>query len=320
MHPSVLVLTHWLDPTADSVIRVLAERDAEVFRCDAADFPQHLTATGELGGRGWTGTLRTPHRSVDLEKVVGAYFRRPSRWELPDGMSGEERSWASSEAKYGFGGLLSAALPWLNSPAAIAAAEYKPVQLHAAVRAGLHVPPTIVTNVPEQVEEFAAVHGPLVYKSLSGELVADGGEVKAVYTTPIATRDPGDPSIAYTAHLFQRQVMDKDCDVRLTVVDDAMFAVALRSSSTTGHLDWRRDYDSVSYEPVDVPPRVADGVRALMRDLHLRYDALDFAVTTTGVWLFYEINPNGQWGWIEDATGLPIAEAIADALIKTGAH
>ena len=233
---------------------------------------------------------------------------------------GEERSWASSEAKYGFGGLLSAALPWLNAPAAIATAEYKPVQLHAAVLAGLRVPPTIITNVPEQAEEFAVVNGPLVYKSLSGELVADGSDVKAIYTTPIVLSELRDPSIAYTAHLFQCQVLDKDWDVRLTVVDDAMFAVALHSSSTTGHLDWRRDYDSLSYEKVDVPPHVSDGVRALMCELRLRYGALDFAVTTSGEWLFYEINPNGQWGWIEDATGLPIAETIADALIKTGAH
>ncbi|MGH3800408.1 MAG: hypothetical protein ACRDTD_09805 [Pseudonocardiaceae bacterium] len=27
-----------------------------------------------------------------------------------------------------------------------------------------------------------------------------------------------------------------------------------------------------------------------------------------------ECNPNGQWAWIEDETGLPISSALADAL------
>src|SRR6266851_4864116 len=42
--------------------------------------------------------------------------------------------------------------------------------------------------------------------------------------------------------------------------------------------------------------------------------ALDFLVTPEGKWVFLEINPNGQWAWIEEETGLPIAAAIADAL------
>ena len=33
-----------------------------------------------------------------------------------------------------------------------------------------------------------------------------------------------------------------------------------------------------------------------------------------GPWWFLEVNPNGQWLWIEHATGLPIAAAVAAAL------
>lgn len=315
---SVVVFTYWFDPTADAIVQVLQARGTHVFRCDAADFPQRLTVAASLGPDGWRGTLRTEHHIVDLDKVTGAYYRRPSRWEMPQSMSAEERDWAASEAKYGLGGLLSAALPWLNHPAAIARAEYKPVQLHAAACAGLVVLPTLLTNDPAEVARFAAQYGPIVYKTLSGKLIADSGDVKAIYTTPVADGDHEYPSIAHTAHLFQRQVTDKAHDARVTVVDGRLFAAAIHSSSGTGHLDWRRDYDSLTYEPIDVPASVALGIRALLRRLDLRFGALDFAVSTRGEWLFYEINPNGQWAWIEDATGLPIAEAIADALITTG--
>ena len=47
--------------------------------------------------------------------------------------------------------------------------------------------------------------------------------------------------------------------------------------------------------------------------LGLRFGAFDFLVCPDG-WVFLEVNPNGQWAWIETATGLPIASTIADAL------
>ncbi len=57
-------------------------------------------------------------------------------------------------------------------------------------------------------------------------------------------------------------------------------------------------------------------VRRLMQQLRLRFGALDFVVGPDGAWTFLEINPNGQWAWLQDATGLPIAAAIADALTR----
>ena len=53
-----------------------------------------------------------------------------------------------------------------------------------------------------------------------------------------------------------------------------------------------------------------------MRRLGLRFGALDFVVTPDDRWIFLEINSNGQWAWIEDATGQPVAAAIADALTR----
>ncbi|GAA4220154.1 hypothetical protein FHR32_006420 [Streptosporangium album] len=33
--------------------------------------------------------------------------------------------------------------------------------------------------------------------------------------------------------------------------------------------------------------------------------------------MFLEINPNGAWGFVEQRTGLPISDAIADWLVET---
>jgi hypothetical protein len=81
-------------------------------------------------------------------------------------------------------------------------------------------------------------------------------------------------------------------------------------------VDWRTDYAHLRYSEISVPSTVRDGVLTLLEMLMLRFAALDFVVTPDNEWVFLESNPNGQWAWLQDATGLPITAAIADALTK----
>jgi glutathione synthase/RimK-type ligase-like ATP-grasp enzyme len=101
---------------------------------------------------------------------------------------------------------------------------------------------------------------------------------------------------------------------RLTVVGGRMLAAAIHARSSAAELDWRADQQALAYETVEAPAEVAGGVARLMAALGLRFGALDFLVTHEGEWVFLEINPNGQWAFVEQATGLPIAAAIAEAL------
>src|SRR6185312_4199806 len=81
-----------------------------------------------------------------------------------------------------------------------------------------------------------------------------------------------------------------------------------------GRQDWRADYANIRYSAAVLPVAVADMLREYMLRLRLRFAAVDMVVTPEGEHVFLEANPNGQWAWIEDETGLPIAAAIADAL------
>jgi len=109
--------------------------------------------------------------------------------------------------------------------------------------------------------------------------------------------------------------VNKQYEVRLTVVDERFFAARIDAGSDAARIDWRRDYDSLSYEVIsELPADVCAGVRRLMRSFGLRFAAMDFIVDPAGTRHFLDLNPNGQWAWIEDATGLPITAALADAL------
>lgn len=132
------------------------------------------------------------------------------------------------------------------------------------------------------------------------------------------TADQIDAGVAGTAHMFQEWV-DKDYEVRLMVVADHhdadVFAARIDASTDAAHVDWRADPDALTYSRIEVPDRTRAESVALVRRLGLRYGALDFAVDHDGRWWHFEINPSGQWAWI-DPLRQPLTHAITDLLEK----
>lgn len=309
----VLIHTQRFDPTADHVIAELNSRYVPVFRFDSAEFPLNLSVSARLGVGGWLGTLETSSRAICLSDVTGIYHRRPTGFHFPPEMPEAEQRWAGAEARMGLGGILSAMNCWLNHPARIAAAEFKPVQLDAAASAGLHVPQTIVTSDPAYAAKFAESVGRVIYKPLASSSFESGDRIQFIYSNPVRQAELSDPAIKLTCHLFQEWIEHTHA-VRVTVVDRQFFAGAIYAGSEAARIDWRSDYPALRYDATEVPEAVRQGILILMNNLGLRFGALDFLVRPSGEWVFLEINPNGQWAWIEDKTGLPIAAAIADAL------
>ncbi len=205
---------------------------------------------------------------------------------------------------------------WVNHPSANARAAYKPHQLAAATRCGLTVPRTLITNDPQVARRFAAsCPDGAVYKTLDGAPAVDGW---THFTTPV-TADQITDGVAATAHLFQERV-PKAFEVRLTVVGEEFFAARIDAHSDITRQDWRRDYDALTFAPIQTPTQVRANVARLMAQLDLHYGALDLIVTPDGEWVFLEVNPNGQFGFAEQRAGLPIASAIADHLMDADAH
>ena len=221
-------------------------------------------------------------------------------------MSEAGRRFVAAQSRAGFVGV-AVALPclWMNHPARDLDATHKPWQLAVARRLGLDPPRSIITNDPEAARKFAAdLDAPVITKSL-------GAPVDTVVIDPADLDD----SVRLCAHLFQEWI-DKAHGVRLTVVGDRFFPVEIHAGSEAARIDWRTDYQSLTYRPTAVPGPVRERVSTFMREFGLAFGAFDFIVTTAGEWRFLEVNPNGQWSWIEHQTGVPISRAIADLLEK----
>ncbi|MER6605837.1 ATP-grasp ribosomal peptide maturase [Streptomyces sp. NPDC000927] len=321
MRPSVLVVTRDKDISADPVVAQLIGRGLQVARFDVGDFPESLTQAAYLiPGRGrWTGSLKGAHRDVDLSTVRAVWYRKPAPVGIHPGMTETETQWATAEATAGLGGLL-AALPdahWVNHPDRNKAADHKPRQLALADACGLTVPESLLTNSPERARAFCHSNREtgVIYKPLTGGPGRQSGEPVALWASTV-TADQITEGVARTAHLFQVRVPCAYA-ARLTVVGRQMFAVRIDTPTGSSAVDWRSVHDHLAYTRIDVPDSVADGMHQLMQTLQLVYSASDWIVTPDGVWTFIgDLNPNGQWAWLEQQVDVPISEAIAEELAK----
>jgi ATP-grasp ribosomal peptide maturase len=313
----VLVLTELVDPTADRVVDLLNQRGVPVFRCDTGWFPQHLTMGAELVSGEWVGQLSTQHGQVELGDIRSIWYRHPTAFDFPAGISAAERKHASYEAKFGLGGVLwSLAALWINHPAR-QADLYKPTQLAVAARCGLQVPDTLLTNRPEAVPRFADKHpAGVVVKQLGFASIAEQGGRRALYTHLLVDDDFQHlASVGDTMHCIQAYI-PKAYDVRVLAVGPRMFAAAIQPGSDAARVDFRADYPSLTYSVAAIPAPIAAGVSAFMDHFGLAYGAFDFAVDGEGTWWMLECNSVGQYTWLEDATGMPISTALADLLQK----
>jgi glutathione synthase/RimK-type ligase-like ATP-grasp enzyme len=315
---SVLILADDEDQTARRVAAELAGRGAAVDVFDMADFPLKLTLSAEIGtGRAWAGRIGGACR-LDLAGISAVYYRKPTQFKMPEGMSGPERVFAYGEARRGFGGVLQALAGclWVNDPVAAARCEYKPVQLAAAAAVGLAVPPTLITNEPAQAHAWAQELGrPVIYKPLSGIWHADEGQVRALYTAVVEdTDDLLDPAFSGTANLLQARIRAAR-EARAVVVGEKVLTVAI-DSTVLGEVDWRATYGHHHYEQIELPALVNAQLVELHQRLGLVYGAADLILDAdTDRWTLLETNCSGAWGWLAEETGITVAEALADQLL-----
>lgn len=152
----------------------------------------------------------------------------------------------------------------------------------------------------------------MVYKVLRWTPYRRGETGLTTWTEAVAAGDL-DESVTVVPHLFQARV-DKVADLRVVVIGSRVFAVRIDSDL----LDWRKDYSALTYRAVDLPDRLARALVEYLEDFHLTSGIFDIAVDRAGDHHWLELNPNGQWGWLEDETGLPLAAAFAEFLAQGG--
>jgi MvdD-like protein with pre-ATP grasp domain len=316
----IVIITAPSDLHADDVEGKLRARRLPVFRFDPERFPRHATATIRYAGTTKRVSLRVDGATVDLTTAVSAWWRRPGLPVIHEGiLDSMSRQYARHECirlMDEIWHLLD--VRWLPGAVwAMRLADCKPAQLQLAATLGFDIPPTLITN---RAEDFLAFHrehsGEVIDKMPSVVFPLDRNGPFHRYTQRVTTRDVGYVGrLRFSPMLFQPNIK-KALEVRVTVVGSRVMAAEIHSQATAHTLqDWRRyDHGRTPYRVHDLPAEVHDRCVALVSKLGLRYGAIDLILTPAGRYVFLEVNPNGQWLWVEHKTGLPITEAVCDLL------
>lgn len=179
----VLVVTAPGDATAEAVEAELDAMSTPMTRIDLGDFPDRLRIAVRHSDAGWRGRLWTEAVGVDVDvdRIRSVYYRRPTRFRLPVGLFDGDSAFAMAEARLGFGGVLATLhATWVNHPAKVAVAEYKPMQLMIAADSGMAVPRTLITNDHDELCAFADALGtPVICEAFSSLVLNEGAKAQS---------------------------------------------------------------------------------------------------------------------------------------------
>jgi hypothetical protein len=311
----ILILANKWDLTVDLVVLELRRRNILFVRLNTEDLPR------------WSAVARLPEESIRLRSNDGTSFsvsdikavwnRRPGH--VFDDLAPERRPSVATQkfvADQWFAWLeslqLRGGVRWVNHPTANGLMENKIRQLRLAAELGFSIPDTLVTNDAAEVRSWLSqLGGQAICKALYSPLIEEPNEDRFIFTNLLESV-PGDlaESLCIAPVIFQRALLSK-IDYRVTVVGSQVFAVRVEMSERV--LDWRTAKSDVSFSLCDLSTAIQDLCRQYVAVANLSFGAIDL-VESNGEFYFLEINPNGEWGWLERPHGVPIASALCDLL------
>lgn len=248
---------------------------------------------------------------ITSDTLRSVYFRAPVFLRTGKTYSLQEQLYRSQWSAFIRNLITFDKAKWVNHPVATYQAENKLYQLKCAKRFGLAVPTTYTGNsLPADITRECTY----IVKSLDTALFYDNGQEMFTYSTMVTGQELLNAEIKSAPVVIQECLHNKT-DLRITVIGDELFAVSITKNGRKIEGDWRQsDKDDLTYDRIDLPPKIHQQILDLMRFLGLEFGGIDFALVD-GTYYFIEVNPTGEWGWLASASYLPIDKAIVNSLV-----
>lgn len=300
----ILIITHKQDYTVDFVVNKLNQRGIEYKRLNCEDLPNKKYCFDSENDFSFKFELENEFHSV--------WFRR-TKLPIINDLGFEERNYILTEYDSLLKNIFSAVeAKWLSKPLHVYNAENKILQLRKARQVGFLIPKTIVTNdIKEIIDFYSRNNRDIIIKPLAQTRVNYKNESAFIFTNKV-DEDLIDNLGNYdiTPCIFQQNIK-KDYEIRVTVIDKKVFASSVYSQSNEKtKMDWRKE--NLEFNPIDLPKDIENKCIKLLNALNLKFGAIDLIKTPDDKFIFLEINPKGQWAWIEMQTD----QQISDEIIK----
>lgn len=304
----ILIITHKTDFTADFVINKLNQRGIAYKRLNCEDIFKEDYSIKLNSDFTYSILGENEYKSV--------WFRRTKLPEIK-GLRREEQLYILNETESLFENIFSSLTTnWLSSPSAVYEAENKILQLKTAIKIGFNIPQTLITNSKQELKHFYSdCNRDIILKPISQTRIQYNEGSAFIFTNPVPEIFIENiDSYDLTPCIYQKNI-SKEYELRVTVVGDSVFSAAVFSQADEETKnDWRKK--KLRFQQVELPNEIHQKCITLLQELDLQFGAIDLIKTPNGEYVFLEINPNGQWAWIETQTGQKISDAIINHLIQ----
>jgi hypothetical protein len=194
---------------------------------------------------------------------------------------------------------------WVNDPVAMGSALNKIVQLRAAQHAGFRIPVTLVSQDPARIRSFCAAHPGAIIKPVAARR---GSELAptAVVSRELLDRD----DVLAVASAIYQECIPGERHLRISVLGERCDAALIESKA----LDWRLDVN-VPFRPYPLDPSLERRLCTTLEQLGLVMGIFDLKLTDDDEPVFLEVNPQGQFLFVEGLCDLPLADGLAAFLV-----
>jgi hypothetical protein len=316
MPSTVLIITNEIDIHADAVVLEVNKRNVPVIRFHPDDFPHACSVSIEVQDGSIEGEIVTSSRTVAFKDICAAWYRRPQSLFAGSGhpLSTQLNNYVKGQSMLTLRALCeSLQTLWVCHPHKLQRADIKALQLAEASKAGLKTPRTLISNRPAKAAAFIDQLGET--ECAIKPLIPTGVQNEEGYRLPLTTTLPkGHPldSVALAPNIFQPYV-SKAAELRCVVIGKKIFSAKINSQANAStSKDWRGgDYQM---EPFSLPEQVETSLLRLMDSFGINFASQDMILTPEGEFVFLELNPNGQWLWLERDLGFPLVANMVDLL------
>ena len=308
-----LILSSTIDFSTDLVCYRLLSDNKNFYRLNRDEFDKHEIEV-DLQKKYMRIAISNEEYFADFEKLKGIYFRAPvflrtqSKKELSLNEQLERNQWSSFLRNL----IVFRNAIWINNPVDVYRAENKMYQLCIAEECGLKIPKTQVSNSTTNIQMDNEKQ--YIVKSLDTALFYDTENNREMFTYSNVVK--GSELKKYDlrqAPIFIQEFLNPKIDCRVTYVDGKIFPVRIQKNNNGIYGDWRFYKEQLEYIPFNLPENVASSINSLMEKLKLNFCGIDLAYVN-GEYYFIEVNPTGEWGWLEIKTGMKISSEIKMAL------
>ncbi len=351
----VFIVSTLLESNVDKIISRLESRGIDWYRFNTETFPLACRISlYDLSSGETYAVISDGERQIDTRQITSIWHRRMGDSVLPAGLVGYEKNFVRNESWALLQGMYTSIKCFgVNPRDKETKANLKAYQLQVAKQVGFRTPNTLVTNAPDDVRSFVEnTSGPILFKPVAGAAAAGkrpelSKEMQQAYPKGFAVPPaaPEDDFYTRTYTVFSQiltperlakidhivscpvvfqEYIQKQVELRITIVGERIFAAEIHSQDfEETKIDFRHLAISPTtmprHEVHHLPDEISEKLLRLMQELGLVFGCLDLILTPEGEYVFLEINPAGQWGWIEHFTKMPITEALTDMLIRGSA-